>query len=252
MLKRDDKMERKYIKGYTLLEVLVAVAVFAMLIIPISKLIESNINVNKSSKEELELASVLSYAYEAFMQDSNLKEITYPNDSNYSIYYNAESLPDEISSKDLDIKCDENNININSSYSIPVADNMNIKIKITYENNKANYEIFYDSIPKGEINFSVDNPNLIIYADMSQKSSEKNLNILIDGVYENGILSDKNIKFYKKIKEGESSLNIVSVYPDLIEKIVDEKKALNKKVVITVKKNGKKLIDKSYTFSVND
>ncbi|MCX7884425.1 MAG: type II secretion system GspH family protein [Caloramator sp.] len=252
MLKRDDKMNRKYIKGYTLLEVLLAVAVFAMLIIPISKLIESNINVNKSSKEELELASVLSYAYEAYLQDGSLKEITYPNNSNYSIYYNAESLLDEISSKDLDIKFDENNININSSYSIPIVDNMNIKIKITYENNKANYEIFYDSIPKGEISFYIDNPNFIIYADMLQKSSEKNLNILIDGVYKNGILSGKNIKFYKKIKNEEKGLNIISVYPNLIEKTVDEKKTVNKKVVITVKKNGKKLIEKSYTFSVND
>lgn len=252
MLKRDDRMKNKCKKGYTLVEVLVAAAVFAMLIIPVSKLIESNINVNKSSKEELELASVLSYAYEAYLQDSSLIDITYPNDSSYNIYYNSESLPDEISSKDIDIKCDENNININSTYSIPAAENTNIKIKINYKNNKASYDIFYDSISNGEINFSVDNPNFIIYADMSQKSSEKNLNILIDGVYENGILSDKNIKFYKKIKEGESSLNIVSVYPDLIEKTVDEKKKLNKKVVITIKKNGKKLIDKSYTFSVND
>ncbi|SKA82222.1 prepilin-type N-terminal cleavage/methylation domain-containing protein [Caloramator quimbayensis] len=245
-------MKRKCKKGYTLVEVLAAMAIFAMLIIPVSKLIESNISVNKSSKEELETASVLSYAYEAYLQDSSLEEITYPNDSRYSINYAAESLPDEISSKDLDIKCGENNININSAYSIPASENMNIKIKINYENNKANYDIFYDSISNGEINLTVDNPNFIIYLDMLQKSSEKKINILIEGIYQDGILSDKTIKLYKKNKEGENSLNIVSVYPDLIEKTVDEKKKLNRKVIITIKKDGKKLIDKSYTFTVND
>ncbi|QCX32665.1 prepilin-type N-terminal cleavage/methylation domain-containing protein [Caloramator sp. E03] len=252
MLKRDDKMKNKYKKGYTLVEVLVAVAVFGMLILPISKIIESNINVNKSSREELELASVLSYAYEAFLENNSLKESSYPNDNRYTIHYNVEEINNEISSKDIDLILDENNIKINSIYSIPVGQNMDFKIRITYNNNKANYDITYNSISSGEINIPIENPNFIIYANMMKKDEDKSLNILIDGVYENEIYSNKTIKLYKKIKEGEYNFNIVSIYPNLIEKTVDEKKFINKKVIITIKKDGKKLKESIYTFSVND
>lgn len=252
MLKRDDKMKNKYKKGYTLVEVLVAVAIFGMLILPISRLIESNININKSSKEELELATVLSYAYEAFLENNSLKEISYPNNNRYTIYYNVEEINNEISSKDIDLMLDENNIKINSTYSIPIRQNMDFKIRITYNNNKANYDILYNSISSGEINIPIENPNFIIYANLMEKGEDKCLNILIDGVYENGIYSDRTIKLYKKIKEGESNFNIFSIYPNLIEKTVDEKKFINKKVIITIKKDGKKLKESIYTFSVND
>ncbi|WP_168190044.1 prepilin-type N-terminal cleavage/methylation domain-containing protein [Caloramator sp. E03] len=245
-------MKNKYKKGYTLVEVLVAVAVFGMLILPISKIIESNINVNKSSREELELASVLSYAYEAFLENNSLKESSYPNDNRYTIHYNVEEINNEISSKDIDLILDENNIKINSIYSIPVGQNMDFKIRITYNNNKANYDITYNSISSGEINIPIENPNFIIYANMMKKDEDKSLNILIDGVYENEIYSNKTIKLYKKIKEGEYNFNIVSIYPNLIEKTVDEKKFINKKVIITIKKDGKKLKESIYTFSVND
>ncbi|SHF18735.1 PulJ/GspJ family protein [Caloramator proteoclasticus] len=50
-------------KGYTLVELLVAFAIFAILIIPVSGMINSAIRGNKSSKEKLELVNIFNLNY---------------------------------------------------------------------------------------------------------------------------------------------------------------------------------------------
>lgn len=58
---------RKALKGYTLIEVIVTVAIFALLVTPIVLLIQQSIKVNVSAKTKLEVAEVINQAVETLV-----------------------------------------------------------------------------------------------------------------------------------------------------------------------------------------
>lgn len=54
-------------KGYTLLEVLLVIAIFAILIIPISYLIQQSIKINAKSQSSIKLSKAINNSYEELL-----------------------------------------------------------------------------------------------------------------------------------------------------------------------------------------
>jgi len=70
-------------KGFTLIEVLVAVAIFAILVIPIGNLISQSVKINFEAKKKAAVATVLNEAIEQIYHDVRNRIISLPREGEY-------------------------------------------------------------------------------------------------------------------------------------------------------------------------
>lgn len=238
-------------RGYTLIELLVALAIFGILILPISSLINSIIETNDISSKNLDEANVINYAYESYLKDPNNLPSEYLG---YKIHYDIR-MDDRfydvkgIKYDDFDIKIEEKNNYLNISLKDSVSESYvnvyqgpidfkTIRIKSSIEKdilNKDNliYEIYLDgglvkTLP------AVKEPKYLIYLDLNS-----NIEVIFDGTYssEQEII-DKNIV----VKYSNESFKMITIYPTFLfqkDNFLNESKQHVEKLVISINKDGR-------------
>lgn len=252
----------KKVKGYTLIELLVAFSIFAILIVPVSGMINTAIRGNKSSKEKLELVNIFNYAYESYLngdvklENSDLKEIKYMN-SDYKIRFKKVDQTEyqmkgiDYSNYDLVLKVEGNELQLWKKDSKIAASQLEKEkkpenrekvknrafIKITLENsNSFKYEIKinkireendnkFNNLPEETFNEIVLNPSGKLLIDAN--NTDYNVNFLIDGVYNSNNLIDRILTVNFKNKPNGDNVKVASVYPN-VEFISKEDVQLNK------------------------
>ncbi|MCX7695237.1 MAG: type II secretion system GspH family protein [Caloramator sp.] len=252
----------KKVKGYTLIELLVAFAIFAILIVPVSGMINTAIRGNKSSKEKLELVNIFNYAYESYLngdvklENSDSKEIKYMN-SDYKIRFKKVDQTEyqmkgiDYSNYDLVLKVEGNELQLWKKDSKIAASQLEKEkkpenrekvknmafIKITLENsNSFKYEIKinkireendnkFNNLPEERFSEIVLNPSGKLLIDAN--NTDYNVNFLIDGVYNSNNLIDRILTVNFKNKPNGDNVKVASVYPN-VEFISKEDVQLNK------------------------
>ncbi|CDF57619.1 PulJ/GspJ family protein [Thermobrachium celere] len=252
----------KKMKGYTLVELLVAFSIFAILIVPVSGMINTAIRGNKFSKEKLELVNIFDYAYESYLngdvklENSDSKEIKYMN-SDYKIRFKKVGQVEyqmkgiDYSNYDLVLKVEGNELQLwKKDCKIAVSQLEKEKkpenrekvknrafIKITLENsNSFKYEIKinkireendnkFNSLPDETFSEIVLNPSGKLLIDAN--NTDYNVNFLIDGVYNSNNLIDRILTVNLKNKPNGDNVKVASVYPN-VEFISKEDVQLNK------------------------
>jgi prepilin-type N-terminal cleavage/methylation domain-containing protein len=244
-LKRDDAMKRR--KGYTLVELLVAFAIFAILIVPVSGMINTAIRGNKSSKEKLELVNIFNYAYESYLngdvkfQDNNFIEIDYM-DNKHKIKFEKVNQAEyqmkgiDYNSYDLVLKVDGNELQLlegNKKLDAKLLEKEKrienrekvknrVFIKVTSEKSAFKYEIkinkirenddeTFTTLPEEVLDKTISNPSGKLLIDVN--NTDYNINFLIDGVYNGNGLEDRILAVDYKNKP--SNVNLASVYPNV-------------------------------------
>lgn len=256
----------KHIKysGYTLIELLVALAIFGILILPISNLIHSIIKTNDISSKNLDIANVMNYAYESYLKDPNNLPSEYLG---YTIEY--ETKKDDrfynvkgIKYDDFDLKIEEKNrylhISLKDSvsesyvyaYQIPI-NFQNIRIKTYLEKDELNkdnliYKIYIDGRFENTLPPVIE-PKYLIFLDISS-----NVDIIFEGTYSNeDNVLDRNI-VVKCSNESLNSAKIVTIYPTFVfekDNSINDSKQKVEKLIINIKKNGKTLKTESFDIS---
>ncbi|WDC83230.1 prepilin-type N-terminal cleavage/methylation domain-containing protein [Caloramator sp. mosi_1] len=227
-------------KGYTLVELLVAFAIFAILIVPISSIINMNIKNNSKSKDNIEIANIINYAYESYI---NGEEIN--NYMGYDIEYVKEERVEDYKLKgiryddyDLIIEVTANKIKFKYSYRHNgITELKDYIVNDFNEINNYRIEIISDEenliykINDIEITTTDSTAGILLILN---NSAEKELNMVIDGVKETNNIKSKIINFaYIKYQEDKTTLNLASVYPNVNfeekneNKFTEEQKSIN-------------------------
>ncbi|MBZ4664302.1 MAG: prepilin-type N-terminal cleavage/methylation protein [Caloramator sp.] len=234
-------------KGYTLVELLVAFAIFAILIVPVSGMINTAIRGNKSSKEKLELVNIFNYAYESYLngdvkfQDNNFIEIDYM-DNKHKIKFEKVNQAEyqmkgiDYNSYDLVLKVDGNELQLlegNKKLDAKLLEKEKrienrekvknrVFIKVTSEKSAFKYEIkinkirenddeTFTTLPEEVLDKTISNPSGKLLIDVN--NTDYNINFLIDGVYNGNGLEDRILAVDYKNKP--SNVNLASVYPNV-------------------------------------
>lgn len=279
----------KRVKGYTLVELLVAFAIFAILVVPVSGMINTAIRGNKSSKEKLELVNIFNYAYESYLngdvifQGNNPTEIDYMdnkhkirfekvNQAEYQmkgIDYNSYDLVLKVDGNELQLL--EGNIKLDAKLlekEKKIENREKVKnrvfIKVTLENSAFKYEIkiykirenddeTFTNLPEEVFDKTISNPSGKLLIDVN--NTDYNINFLIDGVYSGNDLEDRILTVDYRNKP--SNVNLASAYPNVefIEKTTTNSLDKNQRVEyvkISIFKNSdlnNPLDEKIYAFT---
>lgn len=270
-------------KGYTLVEILVAFAIFAILIIPISGMINTSIKGNKSSRQKLELANIYNYAYESYLNSPKQEEdymgykikFENVNQTEYQlsgIDYNDYDILLKLNGNCLETKWNireqsMNEFNWNSQLELGQLNNGKDKInnirlfikkteikflyKISIEKTVTNNDGTENKITETQEK-EVKNPTGNILFDINNNSNYK-VNLLVDGVYENNDILERVITVNTINKTNDNNIKIASVYPN-VELISKEQIEFNKNqnvkyVKISIFKDENILDEKIYEFS---
>lgn len=270
-------------RGYTLVEILVAFAIFAILIIPISGMINTSIKGNKSSRQKLELANIYNYAYESYLNSPKQEEdymgykikFENVNQTEYQlsgIDYNDYDILLKLNGNCLETKWNireqsMNEFNWNSQLELGQLNNgqekiNNIRLFIKKTEAKFLYKISIEKTVTSNDGTEnkvtetqekeVKNPTGNILFDINNNSTYK-VNLLVDGVYENNDILERVITVNTINKTNENNVKIASVYPN-VELISKEQIEFNKNqnvkyVKISILKDENKLDEKIYEFS---
>lgn len=220
-------------KGFTLLEMVVALSIFGLLIVPISDMVRSIINMNKKSNENVEVAEVMNEAYEKGVaknfkfDDSEKDENENIDFGNYKVHYD---ISDENISDVNGIKNDSYDIRIDviknagsdgdtsvlkvkkvqeEKLPIDVKENNTITINVKEEGSSLIYKITNKDIKK-TVTVKVDEPVYSILFNAEEDAPK--LNIILDGVYsDDNNICPKSLNFNYYTNEGSN--NIVSTTP---------------------------------------
>jgi prepilin-type N-terminal cleavage/methylation domain-containing protein len=204
--------------GYTLIELIVAMAVFGILIIPISNMIMTIIDINKKAENNIDIASIMSQVYEEKIGEINASETvnegsteaSYGTDGKYKIKYSINKIHSSNISgiqndkSDINMVVDENKfIKINNTKIMGLIDGENdIYIKVSFvDDKKIRYEIENKSNSSDVLSIEINNPNFGIYFNGEKITNlpNINLNIIIDGIYKDGTsLANKSLTFNNK------------------------------------------------------
>lgn len=270
-------------KGYTLVELLVAFAIFGILIIPIIGMINTSIKGNKSSKEKLELVNVYNYAYESYLNNPKQEE----NYMGYTIKFNSVSNTEyelhgiDYNNFDVLLRVNENVLEVkwntrqqalseynwnfqlesgqlnneqekvnNIRINIKQISDTNFLYKVITEKitNEGSNEVKITEIQEKEVN----NPTGNILFDVNCNSMYR-INLLVDGIYKNDDVTERLITVNVINKLNDDNIKLASVYPN-VEFVTKENINLIKNqnveyVRISIYK-GENLIDeKIYEFS---
>lgn len=249
-------------KGFTLLEVVIALSIFGLLIVPISAMVRSTINMNKKSNENVEAAEVMNKAYEkAVAQNFDFDEDEKDENGNidfgkYKVHYD---ISDENASNVNGIKNDSYDISMeiikytgqngNTNFlkvgeeQIEVKENDTININIKEENGDLIYKIMNkDKV----IEKTVDKPVYSILFNAEEDTSK--LNIVLDGVYSGDSICSKILTF-NYINKGSNS--IISTTPYIVVAAYTNNTAQNgtKKVDISIMdESGREIAKQTFYF----
>lgn len=192
---------KKKLRGYTLIEVVVTVAVFALLVTPIVLLIQQSVKVNVSAKKTLEIAQVINEAVETLVYQNVYGNGTL-NIGNYKVDYNIDDTYktgtiQNIQNSEIDFR-----MFLDSSGVLQIED---IATHTIYTRNisstsfdKLKLNIRYDEVGKQAIyTFSLNGAQIasIVSGNVSNpaklggefvsNSTSHYLYVIIDGVYDN-------------------------------------------------------------------
>lgn len=251
-------------KGFTLLEVVIALSIFGLLIVPISDMVRSIINMNKKSNENVEAAEVMNRAYEKavaqnFEFDESEKDENGNIDfDNYKVHYDIsdENISDvngiKNDSYDISIEVRKyagQNGNINvlkvGEDQIEVEANDTITINIKEESSSLIYKI---SSKDKVIEKTVDKPVYSILFNSEEDTSK--LNIILDGVYSGDSICQRFLNFNYKNK-GSNSIISTTPYVTIAAYSESNNTVQNgtKKVDISIMdKSGKEIAKQTFYF----
>ncbi|WP_057976283.1 type II secretion system protein [Caloramator mitchellensis] len=244
-------------RGYTLIEILVAFAIMGLLLAPVNGVFNMIIKTNDISKNKTEVANVINYAFESYLnfkssgqQPGNLPtnylgydiEYDFNTKSQYDlagIRYDDYDAIIEINNEIANINYNNNSYNVNLTSSI-------IKLIITKDDLGLKYEILSDKAIQ-LFSLNVSNPKYVILIYINAPYE-----IVIDGIYEGNDIYYKNLTV--KYITNQQNFNLISIYPTVyFEKnpyIASNVNQEIKLLTITIKKNGK-IID-SKTFDITN
>lgn len=272
-------------KGYTLVEILVAFAIFAILIIPVSGMINTSIKGNKSSRQKLELANIYNYAYESYLNSPKQEEIYMGYKIKYEDVNKTQYELSGIDYNDYDILLKLNGNVIEAKWNIreqsmnesiwnsqlesgqlingrDKVNNIRIEIFKNQTENKYRYKISLtkvvtsndgteNKITETQEN-EVNNPTGNILFDINNNSTYK-INLLVDGVYDSNRIMERVITVNSINKTNDNNIKIASVYPNVEfiskERIEFDKNQNVEYIKISIFKDNNKLDEKVYEFS---
>lgn len=225
-------------RGYTLIEILVAVAIFGLLIGPIYSLISSTIKTNQKAKERIEIANVLNYAYEGYLKDKDNPPTSYMG---YQIEYittdNSQYTMAGITySNDFDYKM------LVSSFTLLLDRTNKIRLKVEQiSSNKLKYTTYLNGTKRDED--EKENPKAKVIVDFNGATTD-NIQLLIDGVYDSsGYPANKMLSV--SCLNANNNIKFASVYPNvefnnkLIDPITETREQDTYYITIKIKKNGR-------------
>jgi len=222
---------RKTFKGYTLVEVIVTVAIFALLVTPIVLLIQQSLKVNMSAKTNLEIAEVINQAVETLVYQ-NVYGTGSMNINGYTVNYDIDD-----SFKTGTIQNIENS-QIDFRMFLDPAGKLTIEDLTThtpYERNissssydKLKIEIRYDEVgKKATYTFILNNATVATFisggatdpaklgAEFVSDTSSHYLHVIIDGVYD---LSNKltTTMFNLWLTNVNNNIKIIATTPFIV------------------------------------
>lgn len=195
-----DKEDMKSYKGYTLIEVIVAVAIFAILVTPIVLLIQQSLKINVSAQKNLDVAQVINEAVEDIVYQ-NIVGTGTMNVRGYRIEYNIDDTYktgdiQNISNNQIDfrIKLDSTGrlviedvrtlVNFTRTVSTSNYDKLLIKIKYDSSVKQATYTFIFNNSTMGTfICGNVTDPARL-GAEFVSSSLTNYLYVVLDGVYD--------------------------------------------------------------------
>ncbi|MEZ0536222.1 prepilin-type N-terminal cleavage/methylation domain-containing protein [Caldicellulosiruptoraceae bacterium PP1] len=257
-------MSKKY-NGFTLVEVMISVAIFAILIIPIGIIIKQSIQANVKAQINIEVAQVLNNAVEKVIYENitGSGSIDYYG-GKYKLEYNIDPNYRQtdirgIQNSEVDFTININNntaeiLSGSSSYNINLSTTQinKIKVKIVYNssNKIATYYIYKDDNNIADISFTVSNSKLGGY--LISNTSTTKLVLLLDGVYDfSDNLTDTMFQFWYNSGIGQN-IKIAALSPFIsfdkrdIQTINNESEFI-KKIDLSIKDNKNNML-KQATF----
>ncbi|WP_164742594.1 type IV pilus modification PilV family protein [Caldicellulosiruptor changbaiensis] len=193
-------MKREF-NGYTLIEVIVAVAIFALLVTPIVLLIQQSIKVNVSAKRILEVAQVINEAVETLVYQ-NVYGNGALNIGNYRVDYSVDDTYktgtiQNIQNSEIDFRMfldssgvlQIENIATHTTYTRNISstsfDKLKLNIKYDEASKQAIYTFYLNNAQIASIvSGNVSNPAKL-GGEFVSNSTSHYLYVIIDGVYDN-------------------------------------------------------------------